>query len=483
MFTIYMAEEAQLVGKEREHEIPPNQFRKIQQFLIENPNRYVDSRNFVNEAIKFFLAWETDPPTAHKMMKEDFTPLLKQMAYSKAQGMAKMMDQTWPGLLDEHKDEIEKFLVENPSYKIPLYGLAPSPDPQEKARASTNDLEKLRERRNDVWKFIEKIDFNKVQPKDKQEEIFYDGWPLISTYYSRILPAKISIMAIANLMYENKSEMIRLDENNTADIYDIAEELSTELKTIEEEEDIRRAEKYSTGLPKPFKGKEINASQALSEKRWKDRFIGRRRKHKDTDKNGKSIEFFDGLLIALGLVRAFYAEDKKKVFLTLTAKGKEFYGMDNRFTDVSLKYKIEDSKLIGSFDHKERKFLLTKILPERKLEMDLIKTAIKEVNEVGENEKETITESLDTKFMEIMETFTNSEKDPNIKKKILDEIINNTKKAEKEKGVLTPIQSHRVATMGRLAEIGLVKWIIGEDSKSTYEINDEDMVDIILNTK
>ena len=47
--------------------------------------------------------------------------------------------------------------------------------------------------------------------------------------------------------------------------------------------------------------------------------------------------------------------------------------------------------------------------------------------------------------------------------------------------MLTPIQSHRVATMGRLAEMGLVKWIIGEDSKSTYEINDENMVDVILN--
>ena len=101
-------------------------------------------------------------------------------------------------------------------------------------------------------------------------------------------------------------EMIILDENNITKIYHIAEELSAELKTIEEKEEIKRAGKYSTGLPKPFKGK-MNASQALSEKRWKDRFIGKRRKHKDTDDN-----LFDGLLSALGLVRAFYAEDKKR---------------------------------------------------------------------------------------------------------------------------------------------------------------------------
>ena len=93
------------------------------------------------------------------------------------------------------------------------------------------------------WKFIEKIDFNKVQPKDNQEEIFYDEWPLLSTYYSRILPAKISIIAIADLMYENQSEMIRLDENNTVYVFDIAEELSTELRTIEEKEKIKRTDK------------------------------------------------------------------------------------------------------------------------------------------------------------------------------------------------------------------------------------------------
>ena len=482
-----MAEEAQLVEKKREHEIPPNEFRKIEEFLDKNPNRYVDARNFVNEAIKFFLAWETDPPTAHKMMKEDFTPLLKQMAYQKAQGWEQIMNQTWPGLLDKHKDEIEKFLDKNPSYRIPLYDSAPSPDSQEEARASTNDLKKLRDRQSDVLEFIEKIVFNKVQPKDNQEEIFYDGWPLISTYYSRILPAKISIIAIADLMYENQSEMIRLDENNTVKIYDIAEEFSTELKKIEAHQNLKRAGKYSTGLPKPFKEK-MNASQALSEKRWKDRFIGKRRKHKDADKNSKSIEYFDGLLSALGLVRAFYAEDKKKVFLTLTAKGQEFYSMDNRFTDIPWKY-IEGGG-IGSFYSKERKFLVETIA-KRKLEMELIKTAIQEVNKCT-NGTGAVTESLDAKFMYTIRTFAESEKNLNVQKKILDEVINNTIKVQEEntkklkpERVMTPIQSHRVATMGRLAEMGLVEWIIDKESRSTYKINEaaREQVDVILNTK
>jgi len=513
-----MAEEEQLAEEtERAYMISPITYRKIQKLLLENPGRYNDTRELVSRALDYFLAYEMDPWAAEKKVQEDFVPTIPQLAFAKEKG-EQLVDYTnslWPGIFERNEKKIEQYLIEHPR---PTTQKLSVDDQQAEARASTNYLEKLRERKNDVLKFIEKIDFNKVQPKDNQEEIFYDGWPLISTYYSRILPAKISIMAIADLMHENQSEMIRLDENNTEKIYGIAEALSDELKTIEEKQQIKRAEKYSTGLPKPFKG-DMNASQALSKKRWKDRFIGKRRKYKDTDKNGKSIEYFDGLLITLGLVRAFYAEDKKKVFLTLTTKGKEFYSLDNRMIGVPLNYD-EEVQLVGSFDPKERKFLVTKILPERKLEMELIKTAIKEVNKLT-NGTGAIIESLDAKFMDAIKTFAESEKNLNVQKKILDEIINNTKKAENEKvttqkqklkleqeldkekdtmlrhdirmrinnlnaeGVLTPIQSHRVATMGRLAEMGLVKWIIGEDSKSTYKINEEarEQVDVILNTK
>ena len=198
------------------------------------------------------------------------------------------------------------------------------------------------------------------------------------------------------------------------------------------------------------------------------------------------------MLKKLGLVRAFYTEDKKKVFLTLSAKGKEFYSMDNHVINTSLEHvDSEDYHEIGSFTTEERKFLIEKILPERKLEMELIKTAIKEVNKLT-NGTGAIIESLDAKFMDAIKTFAESEKNPNVQKKILEEIIGNTikvqeentKKDKKDK-VLTQIQSHRVATMGRLAEMGLVEWIIDEHSRSTYKINEEarEQVDVILNTK
>ena len=57
----------------------------------------------------------------------------------------------------------------------------------------------------------------------------------------------------------------------------------------------------------------------------------------------------------------------------------------------------------------------------------IIKTAIKEVNKLT-NGTGAIIESLDAKFMDAIKTFAESEKNLNVQKKILDEIINNTKK-------------------------------------------------------
>ena len=94
--------------------------------------------------------------------------------------------------------------------------------------------------------------------------------------------------------------------------------------------------------------------------------------------------------------------------------------------------------------------------------------------------------------MYTIRTFAESEKNLNVQKKILDEVINNTIKVQEEntkklkpERVMTQIQSHRVATMGRLAEMGLVQWVIGKESQSTYKINEEarEQVDVILNTK
>ena len=63
--------EAPKEQEDREYMIPPNIHRHILELLKEHPNRYNDTCNFVTDAIRYFLAWETDPPAARKMMEEN----------------------------------------------------------------------------------------------------------------------------------------------------------------------------------------------------------------------------------------------------------------------------------------------------------------------------------------------------------------------------------------------------------------------------
>ena len=470
--------------EERDYEIPPLQSKKIEKFLRENPDRYVDARNFVTEAIRFFLAWETDPPTAHTMMKEDFTPMIKQLAYAKAQGpaMSGMMELTYPGLMDKNKDAIEKFLADpdHQDYFVPLYPQQPT-DAQEEARSSKDDLKKLRDKEIEVTKFIENINFDIIKEKDNQKEIKYDGWPLLSSYYSRLFPAKVSIIAIANLMYQRENEVIQLDEKALAYIYDIAEELSKELRGKEEKLKRKRFDKYSTGLPKPFPlNEKMNATQALAQKRWKDRFIGKRGKGENIEKDGEGSEFFNGVLSALGLARAFYDKDKKKVFLTLTTKGKKFYLLDNGLLwDVPENNKIYDGEYLGTFESDEREFLVEKILPGLELERKLVKGAIKTITELGTNTTKSHAKHLDKEFYNTVKEFVDKKEDPHANR-IYKIIIKKTDDEGKDESAMTPIKAHRVAIMGRLSEMGLVKWTITENAESVYEIKDKKMAQAIL---
>ena len=53
-------------------------------------------------------------------------------------------------------------------------------------------------------------------------------------------------------------------------------------------------------------------------------------------------------------------------------------------------------------------------------------------------------------------------------------------KAEDKKEKQTPVQAYRVATMGRLSELGVLKWTIEKDTSSSYEIADADIVKELL---
>ena len=102
-----------------------------------------------------------------------------------------------------------------------------------------------------------------------------------------------------------------------------------------------------------------------------------------------------------------------------------------------------------------------------------------------------MSENLDTAFYETVKKFVGNNADHPFAKKIEDEIVNPTDKITEENKTLdkkdrkqTPIEAFRIATMGRLSEIGLVRWEIEGDmpghAASNYYTADKEMMSALL---
>ena len=473
------------------YEIEPVLFNKISKYLEENPGRFTDERNFVTRAIEMLLAWETDPPTARIIMN-DRKPLIRQLAFAKAQGIdPKIIETMWdqhPNCYTNSEKEVEKFLEENQDYKVKGGKIAAkmaeamqsgkqtltASAAQELHRRSKADFEKLIDSKQDIINFIDDIDFNKVQSNESWTEIFYDEWPLLWNYYTRMLPAKIVIMGIADIMNSKQTDMIELDEMNKAHIYDLVEELSEKLRWEEKKKGMKRENKISTGFPKPVSSDEIQSvkdkqTQYNAEERYKDRIIGKPRKNRSTGKIS-----FDGMLSALGFVRTFIDENNN-VYITLSENGKKFCLFENP---------IFNREYTSALSPKESKFLITDILLQRDLEYRLMQTAIKVVDAYSKKKTEAnLVDELDLKCFDTIKKYLKFEsKNDRVTAEVNEQVITKTENILKENVILkekgekekqTPVQAYRVATMGRLSEMGILKWTIEKDASSSYEIADE----------
>ena len=438
--------------------VSPGQAKNIRDYLKENPRRFKNADEFVFRALDLFLEWEKNPKVAEaKMVEMELT--IPQLALMKMKMKPEELEAMFPGLAEKHKEEVENFLVAHPEYKIPQQGS--KQDTQQQERSSKKDLEKLINAMSEAVPFVRDTDFPKPPEKD---QIPYDGWPLLWSHYSRILPAKIALVTIGDIMFKEKSSVIILNDSNRAHIYDIAEELSTKLRAHESTNKIERNQRLSTGLPKQAKDlkdmtREERITQGNVEKRYYDRVIGNVGKNKDL---GKKV--FNGMLSALGLVTAWKDEESGDDCLTFTEKGKMFYLLPNP---------VLNEDYSTSFSPEERKILLKEILPQRELEMKLIRTAAKVIRETN-NVPLKMSVQLDSDFAVTVNNFINSNKEDAFVKKI-------------ESEVAAKIETYRIAVMGRLSEIGLIRWEIeGEKgrpgfTKSNYFTSDEEMM-LVLST-
>lgn len=263
---------------------------------------------------------------------------------------------------------------------------------------------------------------------------------LIWSFYNRFLPVKIVIRELAILMAKHGTwiELAQLKDY----AYVFAREISQILKKYEDREDVPRNLKLSTGLPTPpselasLKGakKRKKELKLLSSKtRFMEQFVGRKT-------SGKNPEFH-GAGFSMGLIAVKFVNNS--CFVSLTENGREFALLNNPVIDGEQK----DT----AFFSNEVNFIMENIISRYTLEKIIIELILDELK------KRSLTSN------EINEIFKNTKKsfltDQNLSsKQIKDELDDGT------------IVQERVATMGRLSEMGLVKWTIDSGGYSSYTI-------------
>ena len=432
--------------------LSPDHKNKINQLVETNPDRFRDANDFIFRAIDVFLAWEKNPIKVIEKLT-DMEPTMPQFAFMQSMVDSDVLKQIYPGYPEKYGGAWNQFLRSVPN----LDSNTNESQVIEQVFESDYEFEKIHSNLNSSREFIKQINFNNIT-KEGYDNIQFDGWPLLFTHYSRLLPVKIAICLLGNMMREQKSPVISFNDFKGR-AYDLAESISKRLTVYEKENRKKREEKISTGLPKPYISNEITAKQALAEQRYKDRYFGKLKKSQDS---GETT--FEGALMALGIIKIF--AKKKDVLITLTDLGKKFYLLDNP---------IIDGMNFPAFSNEEREFLVTKIIPNRPLETKLIKTAT-EIITYEDALSSDITSTLDTEFENTLKNFVKSSNDKKFTDKIQRDIIDKTNEIkENNDGKQTPVEACRIATMGRLTELGVVSWDINSDGKSEYEIADKEL--------
>jgi len=463
-----------------QYEITPTHLDRIAD-LVEK-KRFKNQDHFIDRAIEVFLAWETNPPKAmEEMMKIE--PTIAQYSHMIMMGMEyaqlKIMYPRHPEkfgrewidhLLDDETGLEEKFEKSKCIH-----------DPQSDARASHKDYEHAVANKTDAGNFLKTLDFSKSI--ENSTAYVYDDWPLLFAHYSRLFPAKVGILSLAELMRNNNDIQINF-EKFTEKAFDLCEEISEKQIKRETKESISREHKLSTGLPKPFKKDITDSKQQEYQNRYKEKYFGKLKRNR---KDGK--QYFEGLMSSLGLIKFFKIDGEN--FVTLTEKGKDFFLLENPILDGDFEIK--------PFSDDEVKYILKNLVSERQLEVNLMAGALRLIeSKIGMDED--IIHQLDEVFQIIIQEYCDSnKKDLNFNK--LNDILLSTEKitmdiktakkelktdldkesrenAERRSKKQTPIQAIRVATMGRMSELNLVKWNI-DGGKSFFTLGASELVKIM----
>ena len=340
-----------------------------------------------------------------------------------------MANRMWPSFTKEMKDEIKK--------NAPVFY-----DSMTKSQVHNKIAIMVKQIRDDKRPTLSKEKFS------VPEKIVLGGaYSLMHQSYNRFFPLKILVTSLRLMIEKNNTRWIAYDEFSREGL-DISLEFSNKLKKIKDEgKNPKRNIRISTGLPISHTAiydedmkelgknlREKSEKDEMSRQRFFDCFIGPKetpllRLIDAAEPEGTTV--FSGALNETGLVHI--RNNNGKLEITLSEHGFEFSSYDNPI--------INGIKIIDS-DNGEIEF------PEN------VEGIIENILQKIKNEYKVNTETLD----EI------------IKNTVIKWRTENEERARDEKLDEKKKENYRIATMGRLAEIGEVEWDIKE-GKSIYSIS------------
>ena len=489
---------------------------KIKKIVSENPNQFSTLKGFFDEAIDFSLLfwndqqkaimkaydmWDNMASKTKEYMKKNYPGNFQRMEMEVAAYKKQAPTSNDKGVEPETEivveDTVQPEHIDEPEQVTPVISSGPTTQLMNTHDASKEAFESLGEGYEQTYGEIMELKEQGVWDKGIDDALPYDKYPLIWSFYSRFLPVKLALSVLAEMTSDVNGQMVDYEKFRKR-VYKVAVGLREKIRAWEKDNDIKRNEKKSAGLPlSPMEvTPEKMAKLKASETRFMEHFVGmstkswiRKQNAKDVDtlkplKDENGIAFFDGALNAMGLA-CFKADESQCPTCEGTGKGKNkkecrnCYGGGKNYeirvglTKLGVQFYTQRSNFLiyykrpfdkTSLADGEVAFIMDKIIPRFPLEQRFIENIIERLKKIrGDTEK---------KYLDAMEADAEFESEflewINEKKNKTSKWMDNFKNARMDSTAATP---WRVATMGRLVEMGYVKWDVEKRTgKSLFQL-------------
>ena len=357
--------------------------------------------------------------------------------WQRPQDMIPIAGKLWKDMTVEMKLEIKKNAPDFYYQMDETFGI------HNKVATTVSEIHQTRTRLSNVkFQKPENILYGYYDPKKNTYQT-----DVIHETYNRFFPLKLLVTTLASMIHKkidrsDNTEWIDYEEFKK-EALEFAQEISNKLKKIP---NAGRSERISTGLPIGFPHNQSPDKIEASNERFLKCFVG----HKGAPQVFEGISVQRGALNETGLV--YIREKNKRLEITLSQEGFDFYEMKNPIIDGihhinedengkplpgNFFFKTNDEGSIEpkAFSDEEKNFIMKKIIAKFPLENKIVNDIVSAMSAEQELDHHKI-----------------------------DDIISKLTDVDKDK-----IKIYRMATMGRLAEIGTVNWEIRKGNSGKAE--------------